>query len=113
MSLRSYAAIRRTRNFQILPNRFRVCLMKEDQSALMILMVTDQSVIGGKGSLVEVQLFHPLTDAKPENLQAEYDLASLGEVESVSRPYGDPPQWTLEYKERVSAKPGALIKAKA
>jgi len=49
---------------------------------------------------------------RPENLQAEYDLASLGEVESVSRPHGDPPKWTVEYKERVSAKPGALIKAK-
>jgi hypothetical protein len=39
--------------------------MNENQGALMILMVTDQSVTGGKGSLVEVQPFHPLTDAKP------------------------------------------------
>jgi hypothetical protein len=44
---------------------------------------------------------------------AEYDLASLGEVESVTRPYGDPPKWTLEYKERGPAESGALIKPKA
>jgi hypothetical protein len=42
----------------------------------------------------------------------EYNLASLGDVKSVSRPYGYSPQWTLEYKDRVSAKPGALIKPK-
>jgi hypothetical protein len=41
-------------------------------------------------------------DASAGNLQAEYDLLSLGECE---RPYGDPPKWTLEYKERVSATP--------
>ena len=39
------------------------------------------------------------------NLQAEYDLVSLGEVESVTRPYGDPLKWTVEYKERVPATP--------
>jgi hypothetical protein len=49
---------------------------------------------------------------RPENLQAEYDLASLGEVEGVSRPHVDPPKWTVEYKERDSARPGALIKPK-
>ena len=87
--------------------------MKEDQSALMILMVTDQSVIGGKGSLVEVQLFYPLTDATPENLQAEYDLASLGEVERVRGYYGDPLKWMVEYKGKVSAKRGDQIKPKA
>jgi len=92
---------------------FSVCLMKEDQSALMILMVTDQSVIGGKGSLVEVQLFYPLTDATPENLQAEYDLASLGEVERVRGHYGDPLKWMVEYKGKVSAKRGDQIKPKA
>ncbi|MGA8659690.1 MAG: hypothetical protein WB586_26510 [Chthoniobacterales bacterium] len=86
--------------------------MKEDQGALMILMVTDQSVTGGKGSLVEVQPFHPLTDAKPQNLQAVYDLASLGEVESVRGPYDDPPKWTVYYKGKVSAKKGDRIVAK-
>ena len=55
----------------------------------------------------------PTYGSDRKNLQAEYDLASLGEVEIVSRPHGDPPKWTVEYKERVSAKPGALIKAKA
>ena len=86
--------------------------MKEDESALMILMVTDRSVTGGKGSLVEVQLFHPLSDVAPKNLQAEFDLASLGEVESVRGPCGDPPKWTVEYKGKVSAKKGDPIKLK-
>jgi len=86
--------------------------MKKHQSALMILRVTDQTA-GGSGSLVEVELLHFRRCFRPQNLQAEYDLASLGEVESVSRPYGDPPKWTLEYKERVSAEPGALIQPRA
>jgi hypothetical protein len=86
--------------------------MKEDQSALMILMVTDQSVTGGKGSVVEVQPFYPLTDATPKNLQAEFDLASVGEVESVHGPCGDPPKWTVEYKGKGSAKKGDRIKLK-
>ena len=88
-------------------------LMKKHRSALMILRVRDQTAAGGNGSLVEVELLHSRLCFRPENLQAEYDLASLGEVESVSRPHGDPPKWTVEYKERVLAKPGALIKAKA
>ena len=87
--------------------------MKKHQSALMILRVTDQTAAGGNGSLVEVELLHFRRCFRPENLQAEYDLASLGEVESVSRPYGDPPTWTVSYKGKVSAKPGALIKPKA
>ena len=91
---------------------FSVWLMKKHRSALMILRVMDQTAAGGNGSLVEVELLHSRLCFRPENLQAEYDLASLGEVESVSRPHGDPPKWTVEYKERVSAKPGALIKAK-
>jgi hypothetical protein len=32
---------------------------------------------------------------------------------SASRPYGDPPKWTLQYKERGSAESGALSKPKA
>ena len=87
--------------------------MKKHRSALMVLRVRDQTAAGGNGSLVEVELLHSRLCLGPENLQAEYDLASLGQVESVSRPHGDPPKWTVECKERVSAKPGALIKAKA
>ena len=79
----------------------------------MILRVAHQPAARGNGSLVEVELLHFRQCFRPENLQAEYDLTSLGEVESVSRPHGDPPKWTVECKERVSAKPGALIKAKA
>jgi len=99
--------------FPIRGNGFSVWLMKKHRSALMILRVMDQTAAGGNGSLVEVELLHSRLCFRPENLQAEYDLASLGEVESVSRPHGDPPKWTVEYKERVLAKPGALIKAKA
>ena len=86
--------------------------MKKHRSAL-ILRVMGQTAAGGNGSLAEVELLHSRLCFRPENPQAEYDLASLGEVESVSRPHGDPPKWTVEYKERVSAKQGALIKAKA
>ena len=85
--------------------------MKKHRSAL-ILRVMGQTAAGGNGSLAEVELLHSRLCFRPENLQAEYDLASLGEVESVSRPHGDPPKWTVEYKERVLAKPGALNKAK-
>ena len=91
---------------------FSVWLMKKHRSALMILRVMDQTAAGGNGSLVEVELLHSRLCFRPENLQAEYDLASLGEVESVSRPHGDPPKWAVEYKLKVWAKPATLIKPK-
>ena len=71
---------------------FSVWPMKKHRSALMILRVMDQTAAGGNGSLVEVELLHSRLCFRPENPQAEYDLASLGEVESVSRPHGDPPK---------------------
>jgi len=67
---------------------FSVCLMKMHQSALMILRATHQPAARGNGSLVEVELLHFRRCFRPENLQAECDLVSLGEVESVSRPHG-------------------------
>jgi hypothetical protein len=79
--------------------------MKKHRSAL-ILMVMDQTAAGGNGSLAEVELLHSRLCFRPENLQAEYDLASVGEVESVSRPHGDPPKWTVEYKERLFGQAG-------
>jgi hypothetical protein len=99
--------------FPIRRTGFSVCLMKKHRSALMILRVRDQTAAGGNGSLVEVELLYSRLCFKPENLRAKYDLASLGEVESMSRPAANPPKWTMEYKERVSVKPGALSKAKA
>ena len=74
---------------------FSVWLMKKHRSAL-ILRVMGQTAAGGNGSLAEVELLHSRLCFRPENLQAEYDLASLGEVQSVSRPHGDPPKWTVE-----------------
>ena len=65
--------------------------MKKHRSAL-ILRVMGQTAAGGNGSLAEVELLHSRLCFRPENPQAEYDLASLGEVESVSRPHGDPPK---------------------
>ena len=53
-------------------------------------------------------LWHPEKDARPD-VQTEYDLASLGEVESTHGPYCDPPRWMMNYKGKVSAKKGDLI----
>jgi hypothetical protein len=73
------------------------------------LAVTDRPI--GEGSLVEVLLILPWKDPIPD-LQAEYDLASLGEVDSIHGPYCDPPRWMVSYKGMVSAKKGDRIKAK-
>ena len=80
------------------------------QSVLAILTVTDRP-IGGKGSLVEVVLCHPQKDARPD-IQAEYDIGSLGEVESIHGPYCDPPRWMVSYKGKVSAEKGDWIRLK-
>jgi len=82
-------------------------LMKTSQSVLVILDVTDRPI--AEGSLVEVLLALPSTDPIPD-LQAEYDLASLGEVDSIHGPFCDPPRWMVSYKEEVSAKKGAWIR---
>jgi hypothetical protein len=84
--------------------------IKMPQSVLAILSVTDRPV-GGKGSLVEVVLCHPRKDSRPD-IQAEYDLASLGEVESIHGPYCDSPRWMVSYKGKVSAETGYWIKPK-
>ena len=84
--------------------------MYEAKGVLIILAVTDRHV-DGKGSLVEVLLFHPEKDARPD-IQAEFDLASLGEVESIHGPYCDPPTWMVSYKGKVSAKRGNWINPK-
>jgi hypothetical protein len=79
------------------------------QSVLAILTVTDRPV--GVGSLVEVVLCHPQKNARPD-IQTEYDLASLGEVESIHGPFCDPPRWMVSYKGKVSAEKGDWIRLK-
>jgi hypothetical protein len=82
----------------------------KSQDVLIILAVINRSV-DGKGSLVEVLLFHPKKDSRPD-IQAEFDLASLGELESIHGPYCDPPRWMVSYKGKVSAKRGNWINPK-
>ena len=65
----------------------------------------------GKGSLVEVLLVHPEKDARPD-IQAKYNLDSLGEVETVHGPYCDPPRYIVSYKDKVSVKKGNWINPK-
>jgi hypothetical protein len=83
--------------------------MKASKDVLVVLAVTDRPI--AEGSLVEVLLFLPSKDHIPD-LQAEYDLASLGEVESIHGPYCDPPRWMVTYKGKVLVKKGDRIKAK-
>ena len=63
------------------------------------------------GSLVEVLLFDPWKGASSD-IRAEYDLAALGEVESIRGPFSNPPRWMVSYKGNVSAKYGDRIQAK-
>ena len=65
----------------------------------------------GKGSLVEVVLLDPWKRATPD-IQAEYDLASLGEVDSIHGPFCNPPRWMVSYKGNVSAECGDRIQSK-
>jgi hypothetical protein len=83
--------------------------MKTDQGVLVVVTVTNKTAIGG--SIVEVQLLQHRKDAKPD-IQP-FDLASLGEVQGVHGPIGDPPKWMVSYKGKVSANTGDQIKPKA
>jgi hypothetical protein len=87
--------------------------METEKGVLVVVMLTNKAAIGETGSLVEVELVHFRNDFKPKNLETEYDLASLGEVERVRGHYGDPLKWMVEYKGKVSAKRGDQIKPKA
>jgi hypothetical protein len=84
--------------------------MKRPHNALIVLTVTDRP-IEGKGSLVEVLLSNSGKDARPD-IQGEYDLASLGEVESIHGPFSNPAGWMISYNGKVSAKYGDRIQAK-
>jgi hypothetical protein len=69
------------------------------------------SFIGERRSSIVVRLIDSLKKSKPD-IREEYDLASLGEVGSISGPFDDPPRWTVSYKERVLAKAGDRINQK-
>lgn len=64
-----------------------------------------------EGSLVEFLLYDVWKGARSD-LQAEYDIAALGEVESVHGPFSNPPRWMVNYKEKISAKYGHRIQPK-
>jgi hypothetical protein len=63
------------------------------------------------GSLVEFLLFDAWRGARSD-IQAEYDLATLGEVEAIHGPFCNPPRWMVSYKEKISAKHGDRIQPK-
>jgi len=76
---------------------------------LIVHAVMDRLI--GKGSLVEVVLFDPWQGATSD-IQAEYDLAALGEVEDIHGPFCNPPRWMVSYREKVSANHGDRIQPK-
>jgi hypothetical protein len=73
---------------------------------LMVHAVMDRHIAGG--SLVEFLLYDPWKGARSD-IQAEYDLAALGEVESIYGPFCNPPRWMVSYIGNVSAKHGDRI----
>ena len=79
------------------------------QGMLMVHAVMDRLI--GKGSLVEVLLLDPWKRATPD-IQAEYDLAALGEVEDIHGPFCNPPRWLVSYKGNVSVECGDRIQSK-
>jgi len=83
--------------------------MRSPQAVLIVHAVTDRPI--GDGSLLEVLLFDPWRDAQSD-IEAEYDLASPGEVYSTHAPFCYPPRWMVSYKERASAKRGDRIQPK-
>jgi hypothetical protein len=85
--------------------------MANVENALVVVAVTDHFVIGERRSSIVVRLIDSSKKGKPD-IQEEYDLASLGEVDSISGPLGDPPRWMVSYKERVLAKAGGQINQK-
>ena len=73
---------------------------------LIVNAVMDRLI--GKGSLVEVLLLDPWKRAVSD-IQAEYDLAALGEVEDIHGPFCNPPRWIVSYKGKVSVDCGDRI----
>jgi len=79
------------------------------EGMLMVHAVTDRPI--AEGSLVEVVLLDPWKRATPD-IQAEYDLAALGQVEDIHGPFCNPPRWMVSYKGNVSAECGDRIQSK-
>jgi hypothetical protein len=76
---------------------------------LMVHAVMDGPIT--EGSVVEFLLYDPWKDARSD-IQAEYDIGALGEVESTDGPFWNPPRWMVSYKEKISVKHGDRIQAK-
>jgi hypothetical protein len=83
--------------------------MRASEGVLIVSAITDRPI--GEGSLVEVLLYLPWKYPIPV-FPTEYDLASLGEVESIQGPFCDPPRWMVSYKGKVSAEKGDRIQPK-
>jgi hypothetical protein len=98
-------------DFSLAANRSKYPDVANVENALVVVAVTDHFVIGERRSSIVVRLIDSLKKSKPD-IQEEYDLASLGEVGSISEPFDDPPRWTVSYKERVFAKAGDRINQK-
>src|SRR5215471_15005522 len=77
------------------------------EGMLIVHAITDRPI--GEGSLVEVVLFDPWRSAR-STIQG-YDLASVGEVESIHGPFCNPPRWMVSYRGKVSAKYGDRIQS--
>ena len=77
--------------------------MGKSESVLVIAAVTEGSVFGEKRSTVIVRLLYPRKKTVPD-IQEEYDLASLGEVDRIVGPYDNPLTWMVSYKGKVSAR---------
>jgi hypothetical protein len=98
-------------DFSPAANRSKYPDVANVENALVVVAVTDHFVIGERRSSIVVRLIDPSKNGKPD-IQEEYDLASLGEVDSISGPLDDPPRWMVSYKERVLAKAGDQINRK-
>jgi hypothetical protein len=100
-----------TFDFSLAANRSKYPDVANVDNALVVVAVTDHFVIGERRSSIVVRLVDSLKKSKP-NIEAKYDLASLGEVESITGPFDDPPTWMVSYKESVLAKAGDRINQK-
>ena len=83
--------------------------IRTPQGVLIVHAVADRPI--GEGSILEVLLLDPWRGARSD-IQVKYDLTSLGEVDSIHGPYGNPPRWMVSYKGKVSAKKGTRIQSK-
>jgi hypothetical protein len=86
--------------------------MGKPENVLVIAAVTEESVLGEKLCSAVVRLLDPRKKTVPD-IQEEYDLVSLGEVDRIVGPYDDPLTWMVNYKGKVSAKKGDRIKPEA